>query len=283
MKGFNLYPYATVDDVKAAVDTGAKLLRYQCFTEPALNELPLSEWARFLDGFCQAVERFVPVVGDARIVIDLHRPPGGTGGKRMKVFTSNEYRGALYWVWQTVVNRFKDTPQVLGYGILNEPPGSGKDVRNLMQDCVNVIREIDTKKIIAVTTSGGQVTEADSIGNFGVTGLWYELHMYEPMSFTHQGIGTRKRNVKAPTKQKIERELKGAIKIQNSGRQVFIGEFSASIYAPEYERLTYIRNCIELFNKYGFHWCFHIWRENGSPVWSAEAEPVGELLRSAMR
>lgn len=284
LKGWNIYPYASVDDVKAAVDTGATLLRYQIMTEPHnANILPIDGWPAFVDNFCQAVDRFLPVLGNAKLIIDLHQPPGGAIGRRIKIVSNDTYRGAFYSIWQTIARRYKGVPGVLGYGVLNEPPGMASDIRSLMYDTAKCIRVEDNDKVISVTCTGGQVTNAAAIGSFGMTGLWYELHMYEPMSFTHQGVGGRGTKRKAPNRQKIESYLRDAIKVQRSGRQVFIGEFSVGTFAEEAERLKYLRDCIEIFNANGFHWCFHCWREGGSKLWDGESGAVGELMRSAMR
>lgn len=284
LKGWNIYPYASVDDVRAAVDTGATLLRYQIMTEPQnADVLPIDGWPQFVENFCLAVDRFLPVLGNAKLIIDLHQPPGGSKGRRIKVVSNTLYRGALFSIWQTISRRYKGVPGVLGYGVLNEPPGLPSDIRALMKDTVDCIRAEDSDKVITVTCSGGQVTNAGSIGSFGVTGLWYEMHMYEPMSFTHQGVGGRGTKRKAPSRQKIENYLKGAIKVQQSGRQVFIGEFSADTFAEEHERLDYLYNCIDVFTRNGFHWCFHCWREGGSKLWDGESGAVGDFMRSVLR
>lgn len=287
MKGFNIYSYAPMEDVQAAIDTGATLLRYQAFVEPDLaRRLSLPEWSRFLtDNYIPKIAAIADVCAgtNAKLIVDLHQPPGGAKGNRAPIYSSTEYRGAFTWTWQQIATRFKGVPSVLGYGVLNEPPGTGAEVRKLMQETINTIRAIDSNKIISVACAGGQVTNADWIGSFGTTGIWYEMHMYEPMTFTHQGIGGRPVSKKAPSKEKIAKELRGALKVQQSGRQVFIGEFSASSYARDGERAAYVRDCIELFNEYGFHWCFHCWRENGSPVWSAETGTTATVLREALR
>ena len=45
-----------------------------------------------------------------------------------------------------------------------------------------------------------------------------------------------------------------------------MGEFSAASYAPGAER--YLRDCISLFEEYGWDWTYHAFRE--ADVWNVE-------------
>ena len=50
------------------------------------------------------------------------------------------------------------------------------------------------------------------------------------------------------------------------GARIYVGEFSAAIWAPG--AADYLRDCIELFEEYGWDWTYHAFRE--SPVWDVE-------------
>ena len=48
--------------------------------------------------------------------------------------------------------------------------------------------------------------------------------------------------------------------------RILVGEFSAITWAPGAE--NYIRDCIEVFEEYGWDWCYHAFREWDG--WSVE-------------
>ena len=46
---------------------------------------------------------------------------------------------------------------------------------------------------------------------------------------------------------------------QRHDARIFVGEFSAIAWAPGAER--YLKDCIELFDEYGWDWCYHAFNE----------------------
>ena len=50
--------------------------------------------------------------------------------------------------------------------------------------------------------------------------------------------------------------------------RIYVGEFSAASYAPGAE--NYLRDCIALFEEYGWDWTYHAFRE--ADVWNVEKE-----------
>ena len=49
---------------------------------------------------------------------------------------------------------------------------------------------------------------------------------------------------------------------------IFLGEFSAIRWAPDGSAHRYIRDCIEIFEKHGWDWTYHAFREWSG--WSVE-------------
>ena len=50
------------------------------------------------------------------------------------------------------------------------------------------------------------------------------------------------------------------------GAKIYAGEFSAAAWAPGADQ--YLRDCIALFEEYGWDWTYHAFRE--SPIWDVE-------------
>ena len=63
------------------------------------------------------------------------------------------------------------------------------------------------------------------------------------------------------------------------GAQIYVGEFSAIRWAPDNSACRYLRDCISLFEEFGWDWSYHAFREwNG---WSVEHGPEKEDTKPA--
>ena len=106
----------------------------------------------------------------------------------------------------------------------------------------------------------------------------YQVHMYHPDSFTHQGVGTRPVGIRWPDESKgwNRADLRATLApVRDFQRRhdakIYVGEFSAIAWAPGAEE--YLRACIDLFEEYGWDWTYHAFRE--WDAWSLEREPDG--------
>ena len=105
----------------------------------------------------------------------------------------------------------------------------------------------------------------------------YQPHCYVPGEFTHQGLRDRRRDglLRYPDpergwdKEFIRRELAPVRDFQlRHGARIYVGEFSAISWAPGADQ--YLRDCIEIFEEYGWDWSYHAFREYDG--WSVEKE-----------
>ena len=113
-----------------------------------------------------------------------------------------------------------------------------------------------------------------------MTGVVYSVHMYVPHQFTHQGVHKPSRGIEYPgmidgkywDKAALRRVLQPVREWQRDyGAQIYLGEFSAIRWAPGDSAANYLRDCIELFEEFGWDWSYHAFREwNG---WSVEHGP----------
>jgi len=128
------------------------------------------------------------------LILNMHTPQGGyqSQGTGDALWNDTESQNRLIALWKAIAEKYKDEPQIAGYGIVNEPiPTQSIDQwSDLAQRIIDEIRTVDNHIIFAeqaISVKG--VAEPDPELNFPrVTGenIVYEFHTYEPFQFTHQ-------------------------------------------------------------------------------------------------
>lgn len=200
--------------------------------------------------------------------------------------------------WQAIAERMKPYKHAIwGYDLLNEPlersqlPYAPKEWRALAIKIISAIRKVDSDTWIVYEVGPGG-------GNRGFEDLMplpdhhviYSFHMYEPGPFTHQGIAKIQDaallkkmpnvvGIKYPgfcggvqyDRQALERSMKPVIDFQNKWHvPIYVGEFSVVSWAPVESSTAYLADVTAIFQKYGWSWTYHAFREY--PGWSLEHE-----------
>ena len=108
-----------------------------------------------------------------------------------------------------------------------------------------------------------------------LTNVIYEVHMYMPTDYTHQGVfdtplgGVYPDETRGWNRDYLRKMLSRVREFQlRHGARIYVGEFSAIAWAKGAE--TYLADCISLFEEYGWDWTYHSFR--GWPPWSVEHE-----------
>ena len=282
-------------------DWGATLVRHQVIVgtgdTPPTNHVAYA--AAWRDGLEKALGQLETALGHARrrgikVCIDMHSWPGGRVGKKWcdpeewgsdsRMFHDPFYPDLLVESWTNIVRRvlpYRDA--IYAYDIVNEPnqntpAAPGCDQVSVIKRAALAVRAIDPDTPIVVMAYADSVKTLEKYTVEELGPIIYSPHIYQPHDFTHQGILTPLDRVEYwPDKSKgwdisflklwlsQFRELE-----RRTGVRIFIGEFSAIAWAPGAE--TYIRDCIALFEEYGWDWTYHAFREY--PGWSVESEAV---------
>ncbi|MGB9602347.1 MAG: glycosyl hydrolase family 5, partial [Limisphaerales bacterium] len=101
--------------------------------------------------------------------------------------------------------------------------------------------------------------------------------MYRPHKFTHQGVYDTNSGIAYPgvidgkywDKSQLRKELEQTRAFQKKYNvHIYIGEFSAIRWAPGKSAYNYLSDLIDIFEEYGWDWCYHAFREWDG--WSVE-------------
>ena len=98
--------------------------------------------------------------------------------------------------------------------------------------------------------------------------------MYVPAEFTHATRGPYPGKFRGELwdKEMLRKTLRPVADFQKRHKaRIYVGEFSARSKADGAER--YLRDCIELFEEFGWDWTYHSFRE--APTWDVEKEWKG--------
>lgn len=290
----------TEDDFNTLGDWGVKLLRYQMMRSwGELNvNADLDDYHAWLKKKLDHLEEFVlpqAAKRGIRVVIDLHSPPGGRRkSKEMRMFFESEYAEEFIRTWEMIARRFKGNPNVFAYDLVNEPKQVSKspkgcDYWNLQCRAARAIRAIDAETLIAVESNYNDCYQTFSyLKPLPVSNVVYQVHMYEPMQFSHQGIGSLKNekgNVypnppKGWNKDYLREKLSDVRNFQlKYHARIYVGEFSACAAAEGADR--YLRDLMEIFEEYGWDWSYHAFRE--SKCWSLEHDATGKRAPNNQR
>jgi endoglucanase len=266
---------------------GANLIRWQITRNwgKAGTDRDPAEYDRWLDTELADLDRALEACRRHRIlaVIDMHSPPGGRyPNNDLAIFHEVSYQD--HWIanWEKIARRYRGNPAVWGYDLVNEPvqysppPAGVADYLGAQIRAAKAIRAIDPDTPIFI-----EAAEWDSAAGFrdlepvDIPRVIYQVHMYVPGSFTHQGVHGKSPPITYPgridgvewNKERIRATLQPVREFQLAYNvHIYAGEFSAIRWAPG--AAAYLRDCIEVFEEYGWDWSYHAYREWDG--WSVE-------------
>jgi hypothetical protein len=278
--------YLKASDLVTLGQWKANLIRWQLVVDSPEVTNP-DFYRQWLDLKLIQLDQMLPVcqANGLRVVIDMHTPPGGYDrqAKEHRIFRESVHRREIIASWEKIAQRYKNSPVVWGYDLVNEP--HFRDVRkwqSLAQDLAEKIRAIDrTHRIIVESRYGhpNHIDELRPLPNIG--NVVYSVHMYAPMQFTHQGIYGFPFGVNYPGKivgvnfnrAELERQLRPVVDFQRRHRvPIYIGEFSAARWAPNNSSYNYLRDLIGIFEDNGWDWTYHAFGD--ALIWNVEYCPV---------
>ncbi len=291
-------------DLHVLWEWGANLIRYQLtwggFPSDEASRATPEEYTAWL---AQTLPHLDQVLDTARalglrVVVDLHTPPGGQDALlHWRLFEEVRWQNVFLDAWDTLARRYRGHPAVWAFDLMNEPlvdalPPGVADWPALAAEAILRIRAVDSSRIIVYEPSPSSTPDALPTAEIlALPGVVYSFHMYYPDRFTHQGLYGRPAGIRYPgrthdgrrtNKADLRRALEPiAAWAAEYGVEVFVGEFSAVRWAPGRSAERYLRDCISLFEEYGWHWAYHAFRE--SDVWSVEHEGTGNPARPARR
>lgn len=270
-RGFQVNPNRlTVKDIDDLGKWGANLIRFGFSGgEPVKTE---EEYLRWVDSRIARLDSLMPHLerNGIKVVIAFSKIPGAkrTNYASVNLKNSSDF-GALEKAWKKVASHYRKNPNIYGYDLLNEPAGIDADDWNrVAEELVKAIRTVDPDTLVI----NPFVTRF-----FPGENMAYSPHIYQPHTLTHQGVAERGVAWKYPgyingvywDKEQLRVTLKPFIDFQQKyNARIYIGEFSCIAWAEGRDR--YIKDCIELFEEYGWDWTYHAFRE--WPPWSVEHE-----------
>lgn len=271
---------------------------------------PCPTWTKenypvFLDRLETAVKQ--AQAAGIKVVPVAFEVPGGFDRETM--WTAPGAEAAFCQYWRGIVERLKPYRDTIwGYNLYNEPlaraqlPYAPQEWRKMAIGILREIHRVDPEAwVIYETGPGGGWRGFEDLKPLPDPRVIYSFHFYEPGAFTHQGIAAsqlqdagllakaqKTTGIRYPgliegiywDRDQMERELQPVIEFQKKYHApIFIGEFSVVAWAPVESSPQYLKDIIGLFEKYGWSWTYHAFRE--WPGWSPEYEDG--VLKSAIK
>ena len=281
-------PFMTEADFDTLQSWGVTLIRYQMSSNDVRpeGEDPVAWFDRWLAPKLDHFDSFVLPQAAKRgmkVVLDLHEAPGGRDeANEMRMFHDERLAAHFVETWRSIAERFRGREEIYGYDLVNEPMQTseavpGCDFWTLQKRAAEAIREIDPDTPILVECNSQDDPAAfASFSPLDLVNVIYEVHMYKPFAYTHQGVMWKQGELrtypdesKGWNKDYLRACLKPVRDFQlRHGAKIYAGEFSAVAWAPGADQ--YLRDCIDLFEEYGWDWTYHAFRESG--VWNVEWE-----------
>lgn len=275
------------EDFKALHRWGVTLARFQMTRQwnTSGGNRDLADFDRYIDGQLDLLEKHLAWAKKygIQIVVDLHAAPGARD-ERKDLYMCHDatYAEAFLATWRKIATRFRGRPEIFGFDLVNEPQQlapalPGCDYWSLQSRAAEAIRAIDPETPVIVESNcyDGPATFS-YLRPLALTNIIYQVHMYVPHAFTHQGVGGPTWTcTKYPDAAKgwnrdfLRRTLKPVRDFQaRHGARIYVGEFSAIAWAEG--AADYLRDCIDLFEEEGWDWTYHAFREWTG--WSVEHE-----------
>ena len=193
-------------------------------------------------------------------------------------FFEKQYLDEYLNVWKKIARRFKGSPVIHGYSVMNEPSQSGRVVYDYLLCqylAAKAIREIDPDIPVFIAANNWDKPDAfPYLKPLPLKNIYYEVHMYDPYAYTHQGVGTTIENIKKGkyfvypgkiggsfyNRATLRNILQPVVDFQKKyGAKIYCGEFSVIRWAPG--AAQYLEDLCSIFEELGWDWAYHCYRE----------------------
>ena len=275
----------------------ANLLRFQMRSEGHSlgvedSDQDLEEYAAWVDSRLDNLESVLRWAAERgmKVAVDLHSPPGGKhvidGVRTMNMFIEERFADAFVETWRRIARRFRGHPAIYGYDLVNEPEHRMPvpfSYWELQRRAAEAIRAIDPDTAIIVESNLSDNAESYRyLSPLAMDNVIYQVHIYKPFEFTHQGVGGNPLSDSSGplsypsasrgwTHELIREVLAPVLAFQQKHQcRIFVGEFSAAAWAPGAD--LWLRDCIDIFEEYGWDWTYLAFR--GSGIFNIEYEPI---------
>ena len=267
----------------------ATMMRYQMVRHTwGMSEkelLDLEAYRRWLDGRLELLEK-VLAWGEKygiMVVVDLHAAPGAAvGGKGLRMFYDQKCMDEFFATWRRIATQFKGRRWIYGYDLINEPhhdDGVICDYLEVQRRAAEIVRGIDPDTTIIIESNAMCLPVTFGyLSPLAMDNVIYQVHMYNPGGFSHQGVGSKEAAKDRPfypdpakgwDRDFLVNELKPVADFaRRHDAKIYVGEFSAIAWAPGADK--WMEDCISIFEEYGWDWTYHAFRE--WPGWSVEHE-----------
>jgi endoglucanase len=245
------------------------------------------------------------------------------GVERPLLWTSPPLQDGFVQAWAAFAHRLGQHPALAGLDLLNEPNPPMTDGRlasaqaqwrNLAQRAIAAIRQTGCQApVVFEPVAGGNVLGLRGLQPLDDRSVVYSIHFYTPHEITHQQVSPAyPRRIPYPAgaewqlggwdpelgagpinAQRLAAELRVGLEFQRlHGLPLYVGEFGCARWAPDGSALRWVRDCLSLFQAYGWSYSFHSFRT--WPGWDPEIDsedpqararstdaPLMQLLRQA--
>jgi len=283
------------EDLRELAETwGANLVRFQMVRTWGNKPVGEAEYDQWLDLQLERLDQMLVWAKKYgfKVVVDLHSGPfmDQNALAHNRLIWNRRMNDKMVEVWQKIARRYKGTPEIYGYDLLNEPREDGYvfesdgplDWNRLTERVAKAIREIDPDTpIIIEPAPWGKPVGLTTFQPIDVPNVIYSIHFYTPHDITHQGVskGEPYTGASYPSeikgvkwnKEQLRKMLLPAREFQLKWNvPIFVGEFGCIRWAPGDTGPNYLRDGIDLFEEFGWDWTFHAYREWDG--WSVEHE-----------
>ena len=261
------------DDFSKIADWGCNLVR-------------MSRFQPLKDDYAK-LEANLKVLKERNVrVIFAPAAPGGKGNrKKYAIFNDDAMKDAYLQGWEKLARHFKGRDDVWAFGLLNEPfqglfgnPGDKYTYWQLEYEAIKRIRAIDPDRPIVATADAGGSPHDYALAYmrpFPFKDVWYELHFYSPLAYTHYQVLGRNLDLSKPgqaypgisvfkgdswDKAKLEAVFSQCLPFaEKYGARYFVGEFSVMRRMPGGDR--WLADVSDICDKYVDLWTYHSYGE----------------------
>jgi hypothetical protein len=232
-------------------------------------------WAERIIDECK-VNGITSIVSFNDFVLD---PNDTINENDLKFWTDSVYLKNTYNYVKAIAVKYKSKgSELYAYEFMSEPAlytsSNGTAIQpprleEFFKNSLFIVRAYDTSRCFVLTPGPWAMpmsyTKFNGFADISDKNVVYNVHMYLPHSYTHQGVRNRPRPVSYPSatfnSDTIVKRFKAVKDFQSrTGHKIIVGEFQAIRWAPNADQ--WVKDVLTNIKANGWSWCYFGYKAN---------------------